>query len=455
MTSEVGGSAPSNGPQSPDEVARLRAENEALRAELEGSPPRRHRVRRIVAPVLAFLSALLLVTGVLAQWTRATVINEDKFVARVGPAIDQPQVKAEVATELSNEIISVLNLNQRINAALPPNLKFLSGPIAAGGERLVTKTVTDVVNSPAFTTVWLGSLRLTHKVMVSALSGSNQHYTVINGKVYIDLISVVDKILAGVQSQLPTIFGVSLSQVVPSTLPTDKIRSLLQQYLGVTLPPNFGKFPVFDASTLKAASRAYRILNFSPLLILLAALVAFVCGLWVSVRRRRTLAQFGLLVALFTAVYSFGLRQIKDATLAGISDANVRGAAAAALEVLFSTLREFATLLFWVGLIIAIVCYLIGPGRFPRWLRERAAVGWSWVRERTVAVVSSEGLAPWVASHLDPLRIAGVVVAAIVLFIWSSWAGLLVIAVLLGLYEVGVTLLARPLSVGGREAPTS
>ena len=445
MTSEAWESTPGNGPNGPDELTRLRAENARLKAQLDGSAPAHpHRVRRVFAAILAFLAALLLVTGILAQWTRSTVLNEDKFVARVGPIIEEPAVRAEISSQLSTEVLSVLDLNQRIAGLLPPNLKILAGPIAAGAERLVTSTVSKVVDSQAFKSAWLQALRISHQAMVGALTGTHTHYKVINGKVYVDLISVVDQVLAGVQSQLPTIFGVSLSQVVPSTLPTDQIRSALQQYLGVTLPPNFGTFPVFDASTLTAASKAYRILDLSPVLILLAALIAFACCLWLSLVRRRTLAQFGLWVALLTAVYTFALRQIKDSTLTGISDANLRGAAATALQVLFSTLREFATLLFWAGLLVALICYLVGPGRVPRYVRRSVATAWNWARARTVAVASSEGLATWVSAHLDPLRIAGIVLAAVVLFVWASWTGLLVVAVLLGLYEVGVTLLGRP-----------
>lgn len=49
----------------------------------------------------------------------------------------------------------------------------------------------------------------------------------------------------------------------------------------------------------------------------------------------------------------------------------------------------------------------------------------------------------FIANHLDPVRIAGLVVAVILALTLSSWTALLVIALLLAAYESGVTMLAR------------
>lgn len=48
----------------------------------------------------------------------------------------------------------------------------------------------------------------------------------------------------------------------------------------------------------------------------------------------------------------------------------------------------------------------------------------------------------WVRERLDGLRIAGVVVAGVAALLLSSWTSFLVLLVLLGVYELGVTLIA-------------
>src|SRR5512144_1930531 len=49
----------------------------------------------------------------------------------------------------------------------------------------------------------------------------------------------------------------------------------------------------------------------------------------------------------------------------------------------------------------------------------------------------------WIRANLDPLRIGGVIVAAIVALLLSSWASLLVVLILLAPYEILVTFLAQ------------
>jgi hypothetical protein len=246
------------------------------------------------------------------------------------------------------------------------------------------------------------------------------------------------------------VFGTAVSLQVPDNLPVDQIRSLVEKYLGVTLPPSFAEIPVMDASSLESAQTGYHIINLSVILVLVLTLVAFVLALLASTDRRRTLLQFGLWLAGITAVVFFALRALTNGTLATIKDPVLRPAATEGVHELFSSLRGFAILLFWIGLVLAVVMYLVGPGRYARWLRTTVARGWHWLVGKTRYVATHEGYAGWVAEHVDPLRIGGGIVAAVLLIFLSSWTALIVIGVLLVLYEVGVTIWARS-APGGRD----
>lgn len=435
------------------EVERLRVENERLRAEVAeaeaaaaaaaGATVSPRRVRRTVAAVLAFVTALLLVLGIVATWTSNTALDTDKFVARVGPVINQPEVRAAITTEIGNELVSVLDVQDRVQPALPQNLQFLAGPISSGVETVVRKAVARVVDSPAFTTVWYAALRLSQEQVVNLLTGKTSNVQVVNGKVVVNLIGVISLVLENLQSQLPTIFGTALASKIPDNLPVDQIRSILQSTLGITLPTGFAQLPVMDASALESAQKGVKVVNLSVILVLVLALAAFVLALWASTNRRRTLLQVGFWTAGITAVVFFAVRAVGNSTLAGISDDVLRPAAIAAVHELFSSLRGFAILLFWLGLVLAVVMYLAGPGRFPVALRRWVSQGWHWLAGHASEVAQTEGYASWVARHLDPLRVGGVVVAALLLLLLSSWTALVVIGVLLVLYEVGVTLYAR------------
>jgi len=116
-------------------------------------------------------------------------------------------------------------------------------------------------------------------------------------------------------------------------------------------------------------------------------------------------------------------------------------------------LRTRGTQLIWIGAILAVLMYLIGPGRGPRWLRHQLAAG-ARATGRGIRA-GGHGVAAhgpgWTATHLDLLRVGGVVVAAVVALLLSSWTSLLVVAVVLAAYEVLVTVVGR--SAARRAAP--
>jgi hypothetical protein len=130
-----------------------------------------------------------------------------------------------------------------------------------------------------------------------------------------------------------------------------------------------------------------------------------------------------------------------------------RNGVAEALTSVFSPLRTRGTQLIWIGAVLALAMYLIGPGRGPTWLRQRIAAGARFAGRGARA--GGHGLAVhgpgWTAAHVDTLRVGGVVVAAVLGLLLSSWTSLLVIAVVLAAYEVLVTVAAR--MVKPRSAP--
>jgi hypothetical protein len=436
------------------ELARLREENERLRsavADVTAPPAPKRRVRRIIAAILAFATALLLVLSVVCTWTSRTALDTQKFVARVGPVIDQPTVRTALATELSNQIVAALDVQSRLEPVLPPQLSFLAGPLSSGVDDVVNRAVTRVVNSDAFRKVWYASLTLAHQQVVKALTGNDSNLQIVNGKVVVDLAQVVTLVLQNLTSQLPTVFGTAISLQIPDNLPIAQIRQILSQFLGIQLPEGFAQIPVMDASALESARTGVKVVNLSVLLVGLLTLVALVLAIVVSTNRRRTLLQIGLWSSILTALVFFVVRAITDSALSSITDDVLRPAVDAGVREIFSTLRGFAALIFWLGLLLALVMYLAGPGRVAVGVRGTAVKAGHWTAAQARAVANDEGWASWTARHLDVLRITGAVVAAALLLWLSSWTALLVIGILLVLYEVGLTVYARSTPVAAAE----
>jgi len=179
--------------------------------------------------------------------------------------------------------------------------------------------------------------------------------------------------------------------------------------------------------------------------LVLGTLLLLVLALLISPRRRRTVLQLGLWLVIAAVAVGASLRAVRGQVLAQVPVGVYRDGAATALSIITAMLRTRGNQLIWIGILLAVVAYLAGPGRVPGWLRRHApiatrAIG-GWIRQGYHAVVSR---APALTGrHRDAIRVAGIAVAVGLALILSSWTALLVIVVVLAAFEVGVTIVGR------------
>ncbi|GAA0468960.1 hypothetical protein GCM10010167_27680 [Paractinoplanes deccanensis] len=427
------------------ELERLRAEVAGLRRELatrEKRPPRRtsRRVRGIVAAILAAVAAFALVLSVVGLWAARTALNTDRWVTTVAPLPQDPAISAAVAQYATDQTFTVINVEQRLRDVLPQQAGFAAGPIAGQLHQQVERIVTNVLRSDGFQTVWIELNRRVHDRVMAVVEGDSEVVTAAGDHIDIDLLPLINQALRELSAQLPTLFGkqITLPDLSSGAIP-DNLRVRVEEALGVTLPANFAQFTVYDGGQLKAlqdtvaASKRYLALFVASTIVLVIA--AFV----VSPRRRRTAVQLGIWLVVAALTVTVILRAVRREAVAQVPEGVYRDGVNAAVDSVFALLRERGTQIIWIGALLALLAYLVGPGRIPRWLRRQAVTGgrWAW-REGAVVTAHAPG---FIGRYLDAFRVGGLVVAGIAALIWSSWTGLLVIVVLLAAYEIGVTLI--------------
>ncbi|MET9296979.1 hypothetical protein [Streptomyces sp. NPDC003077] len=443
--------SPTTGSTDGSELARLRTEVRELRARADMRERRQTRlltVRRIVAAVVIALVAVLTVTSVVGVWGARTALDSDRWVATVGRLPEDPAVNAAVSTYLANDIFDRLDVERRLSDALPPRASFVAEPVTKTVKNFVHDSIAKLLDSERFQSLWASVNRLAHTRITAVLERRGEGVRVRGDTVTLNMLPLVNNLLNALEDRLPTLFGkrLDLPTLSSGEIPAG-LHDRIEKALGVSLPDDFAQITLYNRHKLAQLQDAVLVFKRALVGLVIAVPVLLGLALWVSPNRRRSLLQLGLWLVLSVAALYAVLRAVRGQLLAQVAPGVYRDGVESALTTVFATLRERGGQLLWIGIGIALVAYLVGPGRLPRGLRRHTARGGR-ATGRLVAraarrVGSGKGLRAWIRRHADVLRVAGVIVAVLVALALSSWASLLVVAAVLAVYEAAVTLALR------------
>lgn len=432
------------------ELERVKAERDDLAHQVEalgGRPRKRHRTRRILAPILVVLTVVVFTATVPAAWGARTVLNTDRYVATVAPLANDPAVQQSIASKVTAQVFEALNVEGVISDALASigdRATVLAGPLTTALRGFVQEQVLRVVQSDAFDTFWIEANRFVHTQVVEVLKGNEEQVSVVEGKVLLNLVPLINLALVQIEGVAGDLIGrdVTLPQIDPDT-PRSEAVNRLEQALGVNLPDDYGSIQVYDADSLAALQQA--LYTFQRLLILLLILIPVLVAvtLLVSTRRRRTLIQLAVGGAI-------GLVLIRRLAIVGRDDlfASVDTQDFPSVRVLTNELMD--SLFRYTGILLAIVlltlliALLTGPYpwavAFRRWVGD---LGRSFGAAIGGKPLPETGRLRWIRDHRDGLMLAGGVLAvALFLFVDLTLLAFVVVGVLLALYELALWRLA-------------
>jgi hypothetical protein len=384
-----------------------------------GSSERLPRWRRALVAILVILSVVLVPIAGLTIWVRNLVLDTDRYVDTVAPLAENEVITNQVANRLTDRLFAEVDVRQEAQEVLPERAAFLAGPISSGVESFVREAAQRVLASDQFETIWRNANERAHEAVDEVLTGEGENVSVEDGKVVLNLSAVIDNVVQRLNERGVTVFD-SLAEN--------------QKNLQVEL---------FDASQIESARSAVRLLDRVRIVLVVLVFVLLGVALALSGNRRRTLIRWGIGLVVAMAVTA-GLVALGRSLF--VDAAENRDAAAAVFDTLVRFLRNGIRVIAVFGIIIALAAFLSGPSRLAVRIREgsRDLLG-GLGRRADEAGWDAGPVGEWVAAHKVGLRIAGVVVAFLVLFLWDTPSALtlLVLALLLLVYLAAVEFLGR------------
>src|SRR5262249_15118573 len=129
----------------------------------------------------------------------------DRYVETVAPLSSNPAIIDTAATNITNALFDNIDVQKEIEDAFPPRADFLAAPIATGLRTVVDQVAVRILSSDQFDSVWKNANRRAHARLVKVLTGKGTVQTE-NGKVVLDLSSLVDDVKAKLDDRGITIF---------------------------------------------------------------------------------------------------------------------------------------------------------------------------------------------------------------------------------------------------------
>jgi hypothetical protein len=431
-----------------DERSRLQAEVDGLRAELATAPRRRAvRTRGVVAVALVVVTSLLVTVSVTAIWARRNALNTDRWVRTVGPIAEEPAVQQALGRYITDQTMSAIDPEELFESALPERGQILAAPLTSALRGFVNDHVDSFLASDTFQRLWVQINERAHQRVVQVLEGDLPPSLQIEGNdVVLNVVPILNQVLARIGEQSPEIFGrtIDLPTVSVDEIPEEAIQKV-EGALGRDLPENFGQFTVFDASKLQQVQDTVTLFNKLVVVAVILAIVLFALTLWVSPRRRRTLLQLMVGIALgIVIIRRLGLR-LEDDVVELVKPEN-RDAVQAIVGAFVSSLLDATAWILGIAAVIAAVALLTGPYGWARALRRgtvsgaQAAVG---AARSALNRQPDDPVVAWVGAHREVLQAGGIVVGILALLVLDlSWIGLFVLVALVIAYELVVQRLA-------------
>lgn len=317
-------------------IGELAAQNEALRRALRDPaeatrPTRPGRARTIVSIVMVGVAAVLVPVSITSVWLRTQLINTDRYVETVSPLARDPGVRDAAGTRITNALFAGVDVQTRIEQALPAQAAFLAVPITSGLRTVVHDVVDRILASDRFVELWDRANRSAHRQLVSVLTDSSGR----KGVVQVDLSGVVG----------------------------DAAKRLTD--MGLPLFDNAGNRPVvfdlFQSSDVARVQSAFKLFNRLATVLAWFTVLLLVGAVVVSPNRRR-----GTVRAATGLVLGAGSLLVGAGAARGLYlNALPPGTSIPANETIFDTLtrslRGGTRSVVAVGVVILVVALVLGP----------------------------------------------------------------------------------------------
>jgi hypothetical protein len=380
---------------------------------IDPSPPTRRspRWRAWLAVALAVVAALCFTLAAIATWTRATVLDTERYVAVVTDLGADERVIAVVSQRLATQTVVALEIETRVSSVLPPRATFLAPTLTERIEASVARGISQLISSDRAQGIWSEANRRLHTRLVAVLRDEAENVTLEDGVLTLDLFPLVVSAIAELQAQ----------GVIPAEVPLPDLsaeadmeaaRERLGTALGVAIPAELGQVAVADTPVLQRLQTAVQTFDALVIWLWVAAAATALAAVLLAGRRARMVLLIALLAIGATSIVRLLIPAGIDVLDGAVADAQRRLMLEAITERLQADLFAWLASLLLALAVVAVAAWVVSHLPWRPWTRPTGDT----LRTLVVGVVA--GGIVWAIVGRDLTLLAAVAVACVAL--WGS-----------------------------------
>lgn len=390
-------------------------------------PSRPPRGRSVAAVICLVLAGLLTTPAAVAYWGQRTLNDAERYIDTVGPLVNSPEVQDVIATRVTEAIQDQVDIEAILNEVFSgvitsaPRLQLLVGPLSAAIDGLVEREVREFIASDEFAEIWRRVNVRAQEALQRILTGDDSGAVSLqDDQVVLD----VDEVITRVKERLVD-RGLTIAENLP-------------------VPETDRQIVLMDAPQLRQMRTIYAFSNPVAKWLLPIVGLLYLAAFLLARHRSRMTVWIGAIMAanalLLAVVLSAG-EQLFVNELAGTT---FGPASRVFFETLLAYLDRGQEVVLWLGLILVVAGVFAGANRYGAAVRTSVSGGLEGIGTKLAA----SGLDPitaagrWVKANAGWLRVASVVVGAVVL-LWGNnvsmsrlWWSLALVLVLLACVQV-------------------
>lgn len=145
---------------------------------------------------LVVLGAIALFAANALVWVDSTLLNSDGFSSAMNTALDKPEVEQRIADVLAQRVVESGEIQQRVDAELPPNLAIVARVAAPQLEDVIAQVALRVLESDLTGNVRDAVILRFHSTIIGVLEDRDGLVGTQGNSIVLDLREVVDRIFA-------------------------------------------------------------------------------------------------------------------------------------------------------------------------------------------------------------------------------------------------------------------